>query len=206
MTPPFQPVSKVLRKKVAEEFTPFDVVITAINCTTDGADFVIGGAKFPDRKETLTIGTSVLVDAGSDGFLQLRLMGSSYSEADVLLTGVSIQAQLFGSIEIESQQTSFTPQDIARIQQGFKQVLDELKSNADVSAQQFAILKNQLDTAAQAANRLSRKDWVIYFLGILASVTISAGFSSDAAKALMHAVDHSVGQGAVFVIRLLGKI
>ncbi|MDF3203338.1 MULTISPECIES: hypothetical protein [Pseudomonas] len=206
MTPPFQPVTQVLRLREAGEFSPFNVVITALNCTTGSADLVIGGETFLDREETLTVGKSVLVDAGKDGFVQIRLMTSNYSVATIRLASVPIQARLFGTVETRSQQTSFTPQDLDTIRHGLDLVLDEVRNNAFISAEQFTILKEQLDEAAEAAKRLSRKDWVIYFLGILASVTISAGFSPDAAKALMHAVDHSIGQGALFAIRLLSKI
>ena len=84
-------------------------------------------------------------------------------------------------------------------------VLEEVRKSALFSKEQFTLLKEQLDEAAEATKRLSRKDWVLWFMGSVTSLAITAGFSPHAVQALMIAVDHSIGQGALFAIRLLNK-
>ena len=205
MTTAFQPVSHQLRQDEAEDFKPFNVIITARNCTTAGANLVIGGQTFPDREESLTVGKSVLVNTGADGFVQLRLMKSSYSSSTVRLDKVPIQPQLFGAFEPHDTQSSFTPQDRETIRHGLDLVLEEVRKSALFSKEQFTLLKEQLDEAAEATKRLSRKDWVLWFMGSVASLAITAGYPADAVKALMTAVDHYIGQGALFAIRLLNK-
>ena len=64
MTTALQHVSHQLQQDAAKDFTPFNVIITARNCTSDSADLVIGGPTFPDREESLTVGKSVLFNAG----------------------------------------------------------------------------------------------------------------------------------------------
>ena len=206
MTTALQHVSHQLQQDAAKDFTPFNVIITARNCKSDSADLVIGGPTFPDREESLTVGKSVLFNAGADGFVQLRLMEGGYRSAEVRLDNVSIHPQLFGAFEPQGTQSSFTPQDRETIRHGLDLVLEEVRKSALFNKEEFTLLKEQLDEAAEATKRLSRKDWVLWFMGSVTSLAITAGYSADAVKALMTAVDHSVGQGALFAIRLLSKI
>ena len=69
-----QHVSHQLQQDAAKDFKPFNVIITARNCTSDSADLAIGGSTFPDREESLTVGKSVLFNAGVDGYVQLSLI------------------------------------------------------------------------------------------------------------------------------------
>lgn len=205
MTTALQHVSHQLQQDAAKDFTPFNVIITARNCTSDSADLVIGGPTFPDREESLTVGKSVLFNAGADGFVQLRLMEGGYRSSKVRLDKVSIHPQLFGAFEPQGTQSSFTPQDRETIRHGLDLVLEEVRKSALFNKEQYALLKEQLDEAAEATKRLTRKDWVLWFMGSVASLAITAGYPTDAVKALMTAVDHYVGQGALFAIRLLNK-
>ncbi|VVQ06541.1 hypothetical protein PS910_04376 [Pseudomonas fluorescens] len=205
MTAADLPVDQDLPLRQAEEIKPFNIIVTLVDCTSQRADLVIGSNSMLDREVTLGIGKSVLIESGINGSLLVRLTRGGYRDVSVRVEKVKPGSRLFGAFEPLDDQTPFTSADREAIKLGLDLVLAEVRNSALVNTAQFAALKEQLDEASEATKRLSRKDWVLYFMGILASITISAGFSSEAVKALMCAVEDSVGKGAVFALRLLSK-
>ncbi|MEE1925312.1 hypothetical protein V0R50_26385 [Pseudomonas sp. 148P] len=205
MSHKFSPVSITLPKKDGKVVQPPDLVATVTECNRQTASLILGGTTFADHLVKLSIGASMLVNAGIDGYVQVRLMNSTDFSATVRFSSIPEQARLFGAFESMADQTPFTPKEQADIRSALAQVINEVRNSRLATAEQIAALKEQLDEAAEASQRLGRKDWLNCLLGLLVSVTVSAGFSTEAAKALVLSVESALGHAVSAAVSLLTR-
>ena len=62
----------------------------------------------------------------------------------------------------------------------------------DITPEQADYISRKLDELADAANRLGRKDWINFAMGMLANIVISAALEPDGAKFLFKTAGHAL--------------
>jgi hypothetical protein len=84
--------------------------------------------------------------------------------------------------------TPFTADERRQITETLARVEAEIAKSRSLSAEQARMLHEKLEEMGAAAERLGRKDWLMFALGILASLTISAAFAPEQAGAVAQQV------------------
>jgi len=93
------------------------------------------------------------------------------------------QQKLLGSGE-GLPNTPFSPEERTRLFATLDQLRLDIAKTQQLDAKQAAALGTIVEEGKRAAERLGRKDWIMYFLGTVTSVAISAAFAPEQARHL----------------------
>jgi hypothetical protein len=94
--------------------------------------------------------------------------------------------------EAPQENSRFTDDEREQITAELYAIRTELRNQGNLTAEQLAIMNAKLDEADQASKRLSRKDWVTYFLGLMTTVVVAGTVPPESANHVMVAVLHGL--------------
>jgi hypothetical protein len=96
--------------------------------------------------------------------------------------------------QTDSANTPFTEDEQKHISAQLREIKEQLKEESGLSLEQVERIEEKLDDAAEASMRLGRKDWLIYFLGtitaLIITATVSAGVGEHIFTLVIHALAH----------------
>jgi hypothetical protein len=90
--------------------------------------------------------------------------------------------------------TPFTEDEQRQIVAQLQEIKKQVREQFDLTNAQIAHVDEKLDEAADASKRMGRKDWLIYFLGtitaLIITATVTAGVGEHIFTMFMHALGH----------------
>jgi hypothetical protein len=96
----------------------------------------------------------------------------------------------------------FTVDERRQITEHLARVEGQIAVSRSLSVEQTRFLHERLEDMRTAAERLGRKDWQIFALGIVATLIISAAFAPDEARAVAQEVAQALNWLATHSPRL----
>jgi hypothetical protein len=82
--------------------------------------------------------------------------------------------QLLTEFQQESGNTPFTDDEQKQIAVRLREIKAEIGEQFELTSEQIAQVNEKLDEAAEASKYMGRKDWLIYFLGTITALIITA--------------------------------
>ena len=79
-----------------------------------------------------------------------------------------------------------------------------MSARTNLAPEQLELLSRKLDEVAAASGRLGRKDWIMFAVGNLTNVVLSAALPPEDAKALFVSMNEALGWVFENALRLLG--
>lgn len=96
------------------------------------------------------------------------------TEAPDLWASLEPRKNLIADIQEQDSNTAFKVDEQRLITAQLLEIKNQLKSQFELTSEQVARIEEELDEAAEASKRMGRKDWFIYFIGVISSLTIAA--------------------------------
>ena len=180
------------------------LVISVKRSDYEFTELVIGRPGLPNLPKVLGLGDAVLYETPTDGLVEVRAMEQSQFGPTLLITLVSPRLGFSAGLEPnDHENVPFSSDEVAKIREGVAKIGDTMSSRQDVTSEQLELLSRKLDEIATAAQRLGRKDWVMFVAGNLTNVCVAAAFSPHAAKALLSNANTVLGWVFHNALRLL---
>lgn len=174
------------RHSLATKLGDLIVSVVAISISNKVA-LVIGRPGLPNLEVTLSLGGAALFET-PDGLFEVRLMKVSVKGADILISQIAPRPGIFGGlVDQEPDNSHFTPEELGKIGTSLEQIRFAMSQRRDVTPEQLSYISRKLDEMKAASERLGRKDWMNWVLGVLTSVVVVAAFQPDVARALFKA-------------------
>lgn len=149
-------------------------------------ELVIGRPGLRNLAKVLGLGDAVLYETPTDGLIEVRAMEQSQFGPTLLVTLVTPRLGFTAGLEPNDRENvPFASDEVAKIRDGVARIGKAMASRQDLTSAQLELLLRKLDEIASAAQRLGRKDWVMYAAGNLTNVCVAAAFSPEAAKDLL---------------------
>ena len=82
--------------------------------------------------------------------------------------------QLLAKIQKDSANTPFTQDEQRQIAAQLQEIKKQVREQFALASEQIAQVDEKLDEVAEASTRMGRKDWLIYFLGTITALIITA--------------------------------
>lgn len=82
--------------------------------------------------------------------------------------------QLLAKIQKDSANTPFTQDEQRQIAAQLQEIKKQVREQFALTSEQRAQVGEKLDEVAEASTRMGRKDWLIYFLGTITALIITA--------------------------------
>jgi hypothetical protein len=90
--------------------------------------------------------------------------------------------------------TPFTQAEQEQIAAQLREIKKQVKEQFALSHEQVERLDEELDEVAEASKRMGRKDWIIYFLGtiiaLIITATVTAGVGEQISVMVIHGLIH----------------
>jgi hypothetical protein len=112
---------------------------------------------------------------------------------DYWTTAASGQRLISRIQQENSGNTPFTPDEQRQISAQFESVKAHVRNQFPLTAKQMEELYKRLDQAAEATERMSRKDWLVYFLGTATSLIITATVPAGVGEHIFNIVIQGIG-------------
>lgn len=164
------------------------LIISVQNSSLSGVDFVIGRTGFPNVTRTeAKLGECVLFETPDDGIIEVRLYHLQYRDKPVFrVTKISPAPGITGGLLDEDiENRPFSQPEAAHVRRSIQSVKDTLLTRQDiVRPEQMEFINRKLDDLAAATDRMGRKDWINFAVGVLSNVIVGAALSPEAAKFL----------------------
>jgi hypothetical protein len=74
----------------------------------------------------------------------------------------------------DADNTPFTENEQIQVAAQLQAIKDQLREQFELTNEQMEQVEQRLDEAAEASKRMGRKDWIIYFLGTISALIITA--------------------------------
>jgi hypothetical protein len=74
----------------------------------------------------------------------------------------------------DSNNTPFTQVEQRQIAAQLRAIKEQVKKQFELTSEQMERIEESLDEAAEASKRMGRKDWLIYFMGTISALIITA--------------------------------
>lgn len=87
---------------------------------------------------------------------------------------MKLRRQLLAEIQREPGNTPFTQDEQKQIAAQLQEITKQLKEQFELTNEQIERIEEWRDDAAEASTRMGRKDWLIYFLGSITALIITA--------------------------------
>ena len=98
-----------------------------------------------------------------------------------------------GSVDGQTgENTPFTPAELAEIANQLRAIRDSVRTNYELSAEQFAVIDERLEEAEEASTRLGRKDWKSVFYGIVFGLIVNHAIPPGVAQHIFTGVIHGI--------------
>lgn len=180
------------------------LVISVKKSNTEITQLVIGCPGQMNLSKELGLGDAVLYETPTNGLVEVRLMETSDYDPTLLITLVSPRLGFTAGLEPNNHENDpFSTDEVEKIRDGVAQIGKAMASRQDVTPEQLDLLYRKLDEVASAAQRLGRKDWVMFVAGNFTNVCVAAAFSPSAAKALLSNANTVLGWVFHNALRLL---
>lgn len=82
--------------------------------------------------------------------------------------------QSLAKIQREPGNAPFTPDEQRQIAAWMAEITKQVKEQFELTTEQMERIEEKLDEAAEASKRISRKDWLMCFMGTISSLVITA--------------------------------
>jgi hypothetical protein len=164
------------------------IIVSVVETYSDSAKLVVGRPGFPNIESTLGTGGAVLFET-PEGLFEVRVMSTALvNKITVLLSQVSPRPGIAGGfVDQDTDNTPFTPPELAKIKDSVEQIKRIMSERSDVSASQLDFIARKLDDMREASERMGRKDWMNLAVGTMTSVIVTAAITPDVAKAFLQA-------------------
>lgn len=180
------------------------LIISIIRSDRDSTEILVTKPGLPPEKRVMTLGDSFLYETPDAGLINICAFKLSTYGPKLLLTLVNPKPGVSASLEpIDVENSKFSPEEIERIRRDVNSIRESMKSNQDLSTAQLDLLSRKLDDIISAADRLGRKDWVMFVGGNLTNICVAAAFSQSGALALIHQANTALGWIFQNTIRLI---
>jgi hypothetical protein len=93
----------------------------------------------------------------------------------------------------DTRNTPFTQAEQEQIVAQLQEIKKQVKEQFALSNEQMEQIEERLDEAAEAATRMGRKDWLIYFLGAITALIITATVVGGVGEQIITMVIHGLG-------------
>lgn len=90
------------------------------------------------------------------------------------------------------QNTPFSQQEQARINDALHEFFDEVKSRAILTPDQLNLLQEQVNYLVEASKRVGRKDWLTMTAGALIGYTLQAGLTTETATQVIRLAGEAI--------------
>jgi hypothetical protein len=87
----------------------------------------------------------------------------------------------------------FTEDEQRQIAVQFQEVKRYLKEEFDLSGEQISEVEEKLDEIVEAGKRMGRKDWLVYLLGTITALVISATVAAPVGEHIFTMIIHGLG-------------
>lgn len=104
------------------------------------------------------------------------------AETPDLWAMLSEEANLVAAPKGEDDNSPFSKEEQNRIAANIEQIKSHLAMMGSFTVQQLTGINDRLDQMQEASERLGRKDWKNYALGVITTVILSNGLNGDTAK------------------------
>jgi hypothetical protein len=82
--------------------------------------------------------------------------------------------QLLAEAQHESENTPFTGEEQRQIAAQLQEIKDQLQEQSELTNEQLTEVNKKLDEVAEASKRMGRKDWLVFLLGTITALIITA--------------------------------
>jgi hypothetical protein len=93
----------------------------------------------------------------------------------------------------DSANTPFTPDEQAYISAKLLAIAEDVKQSGDLTAEQWVKVKETFEEAAKATERMTRKDWGMFFGGVVLSLVLPDIITPEAMRHVFMLVEHGIG-------------
>jgi hypothetical protein len=115
-------------------------------------------------------------------------------ETPDLWTATKRSRKLIGDIQhTDSSNTPFTQDEQKQIAAKLEETKEQLRDGFDLSGDQMERIEEGLAEVAEASKRMGRKDWLIYFLGTITALIITATVTGGVGEHILTMVIHGLG-------------
>jgi hypothetical protein len=100
---------------------------------------------------------------------------------------------IFDVQQTDSGNTLFTEDEQSRIEAQLQEIAKHLKEQFGLTKEQTERIDEWRDEVAEASTRMGRKDWLIYLLGTITALIITATVTAGVGEHILTMVIHSLG-------------
>jgi hypothetical protein len=93
----------------------------------------------------------------------------------------------------DSGNAHFTEYEQRQIGTLLQEIRQQIREQFELTSEQIADLGEKFDEATEASTRMGRKDWIIYFLGTITTLIITATVVGGVGEQIMTMVIHGLG-------------
>jgi hypothetical protein len=102
--------------------------------------------------------------------------------------------ELIANIEqADTDNTPFTENEQRQIVTRLQEIKNQVREQFELTGEQMEHIEEQLDEAAEASKRMGRKDWLIYLLGTVTALIITATVTAGVGEHIFSMVIHALG-------------
>ena len=116
------------------------------------------------------------------------------AEAPDLRANLEPSKDLIADIQNGDSNAAFTVDEQRLIALQLQEIKSQLKEQFELTSGQFEQIEKELDEAAEASKRMGRKDWFIYFIGLISTLaiatTVAPGVGEHVFTVFMHALGY----------------
>lgn len=183
------------------------LIITATEINDGYSSLTIGYPGLPNAYKDLELGETVLFETPDEGLIEIRSLSTSLGQLELLLTIISPKIGMLGGfVESSGENSEFTPDEKAKIVESLEKVKEEIAANERLSAEQVEFLAKKIDDIREASDRLGRKDWINYVVGVVSSAAVSLALTPEATKAVFTLFDSSFTWLFDSMVKFLGPL
>ena len=193
------------------------IIISIRYVSSDRVECIMGSPGMSNIEKKMAVGDSVIFENSVSGAYELRLSRISYDpmnehtqineypgSVDVILTKISSSlGSAIGLGEIEPNNVLFSVEEKQKITSSVEEIKRVTKNNLALQDEVLDLIFRKLDEVNKAANRIGRKDWINYTVGVLTSIIIQASLDRETASAFMKIVNDALGWIFGEVLKLL---
>lgn len=100
--------------------------------------------------------------------------------------------QLLAEAQSESENTPFTGEEQRKIADRLQEIKDQLREKSELTSEQLTEVHKKLDEAAEASKRMGRKDWLVFLLGTITALIITATVTGGLGEHIFSEVVHGL--------------
>jgi len=94
--------------------------------------------------------------------------------------------------QADSSNTPFTQSEQQQIAAQLQAIKDQLTEHFELTSERLERVEETLDEVVEASKRMGRKDWLIYFLGSITSLIITATVVAGVGEHILTMVIHGI--------------